>query len=40
VKKPFDPDSVNQIENLKLVKMDNDGTVTVAAAFEDFLARV
>lgn len=40
VKKSFDENSINQIEVLKLNKIENDGTVSVIAAFEDFLAKV
>ena len=40
VQKPFDENSINQIEVLKLNKIENDGTVSVIAAFEDFLAKV
>ena len=40
VQKPFDALSVNQIETLKLLKIETDGTVSVGAVFEDFLARV
>lgn len=40
VQKPFDETSVNQIEFLKLDKIENDGTVSVVPAFEEFLARV
>ncbi|WP_300673264.1 tRNA (N(6)-L-threonylcarbamoyladenosine(37)-C(2))-methylthiotransferase MtaB [Soonwooa sp.] len=40
VKKTFDVNSVNQIEMLKLTKIDDEGVVTVEAAFEDFLAKV
>lgn len=40
VQKPFDINSVNQIEFLKLQKLEEDGTVSVAAVFEDFLAKV
>lgn len=40
VQKPFDENSVNQIEFLKLDKIENDGTVSVIPAFESFLAKV
>ncbi|KIA83729.1 2-methylthioadenine synthetase [Kaistella solincola] len=40
VKKAFDENSINQIENLKLQKIENDGTVSVHAAFEAFLSKV
>ena len=37
---PFDENSVNQIESLKLHKILADGTVSVFAAFEEFLAKI
>ncbi|AIH02742.1 tRNA (N(6)-L-threonylcarbamoyladenosine(37)-C(2))-methylthiotransferase MtaB [Riemerella anatipestifer] len=37
VKKPFDQNSVNQIETLKLNKIETDGTVSVSSSFEQFL---
>lgn len=40
VQKPFDENSVNQIEVLKLNKIENDGSVSVIAAFEEFLAKI
>ena len=40
VQKPFDINSVNEIECLKLNKIQSDGTVSVLAAFENFLAKV
>ena len=40
VQKPFDKNSINQIEVLKLNKIENDGTVSVVAAFEEFLAKI
>lgn len=40
VQKPFDENSINQIEVLKLNKIENDGTVSVIPAFEEFLARI
>ena len=40
VQKPFDENSINQIEVLKLNKIENDGTVSVIAAFEEFLAKI
>ena len=40
VQKPFDEMSINQIETLKLVNIETDGTVSVGAVFEDFLARM
>ena len=39
VQKPFDENSVNQIEFVKLDKIENDGTVSVIPAFEE-LAKV
>ena len=40
VQKPFEENSVNQIEFLKLDKIENDGTVSVMPVFEEFLAKV
>ncbi len=40
VQKPYDAQSVNQIENLKLNKIEADGTVSVVPAFEEFLAKI
>ena len=40
VQKPYDENSINQIENLKLDKIEGDGTVSVVPAFEEFLARI
>ncbi|WP_312323109.1 tRNA (N(6)-L-threonylcarbamoyladenosine(37)-C(2))-methylthiotransferase MtaB [Soonwooa sp.] len=40
VRKAFDINSVNQIEMLKLTKIDEEGVVAVEAAFEDFLAKI
>lgn len=40
VQKPYDANSVNQIEFLKLDKIQSDGTVSVIAAFANFLANV
>ena len=40
VQKPYDQNSVNQIENLKLNKIESDGTVSVIPAFEEFLAKI
>lgn len=40
VQKPFDENSINQIEVLKLNKIENDGTVSVIPAFEEFLAKI
>ncbi|MFX1667100.1 tRNA (N(6)-L-threonylcarbamoyladenosine(37)-C(2))-methylthiotransferase MtaB [Riemerella anatipestifer] len=40
VKKPFDQSSVNQIEKLKLNKIEADGTVSVSSSFEQFLENV
>ena len=40
VQKPFDQNSVNEIEFLKLNKILADGTVSVFAAFEEFLSKV
>ncbi|WP_161531835.1 tRNA (N(6)-L-threonylcarbamoyladenosine(37)-C(2))-methylthiotransferase MtaB [Riemerella anatipestifer] len=37
VKKPFDQSSVNQVETLKLNKIEADGTVSVSSSFEQFL---
>jgi threonylcarbamoyladenosine tRNA methylthiotransferase MtaB len=40
VQKPFDVNSVNEIEFLKLDQIKSDGTISVFAAFENFLASV
>ena len=40
VQKPFDENSINQIEVLKLNKIENEGTVSVIPAFEEFLAKI
>lgn len=40
VQKPFDESSVNEIEMVKLEKIEEDGSVSVSAAFEEFLAKV
>ena len=40
VQKHFEENSVNQIEFLKLNKVENDGTVSVMPVFEEFLAKV
>lgn len=40
VQKNFDINSVNQIEFLKLQNLEEDGTVSVVAVFEDFLAKI
>lgn len=40
VQKPFDENSINQIEILKLKKILADGTVSVFPAFEEFLAKI
>lgn len=40
VQKPYDPASVNKIEMLKLNRLEADGTVSVKADFEAFLASV
>ena len=41
VQKPFDENSINQIEVLKLNNtIENDGTVSVIPAFEEFLAKI
>lgn len=40
VQKPFDAASVNEIEMVKLERTEQDGTVSVAASFENFLAKV
>ncbi|MCW0496350.1 tRNA (N(6)-L-threonylcarbamoyladenosine(37)-C(2))-methylthiotransferase MtaB [Riemerella anatipestifer] len=37
VKKPFDQSSVNQIETLKLNRIEADGTVSVSSSFKQFL---
>ncbi|SEG54788.1 threonylcarbamoyladenosine tRNA methylthiotransferase MtaB [Halpernia humi] len=39
VQKPFDENSINKIEKLELNKIENDGTVSVKAGFEAFLAK-
>ncbi|WP_297982754.1 tRNA (N(6)-L-threonylcarbamoyladenosine(37)-C(2))-methylthiotransferase MtaB [uncultured Chryseobacterium sp.] len=39
VQKPFDENSVNQIEMVELGKIEADGTVSVKYSFEDFLAK-
>lgn len=39
VQKPFDPQSVNEIEQVTLDKIEDDGNVSVIPAFENFLAR-
>lgn len=39
VQKPYDTTSVNQIETVKLEKIEADGTVAVSPAFEEFLAK-
>lgn len=39
VQKSFDQNSINQIEFLKLNKIESDGTVSVIAVFEEFLAK-
>ncbi len=38
VQKPFDASSVNETEMVKLEKIEADGTVSVVASFENFLA--
>lgn len=40
VQKPFDENAVNEIEWVKLDKIEADGTVSVSPAFENFLAKV
>ena len=40
VQKPFDPNSVNKIEFLELQKIQDDGTVSVALSFHNFLEKV
>ncbi len=40
VQKPFDEKSINEIEFLKLSKIENDGTISVEVSFDDFLAKV
>ena len=40
VQKPFDMNAVNKIELLKLQRLEEDGTVSVSAIFEDFLAKI
>lgn len=40
VQKPFDENSINQIEFLQLHKIENDGTVSVIPAFDEFLTRI
>ncbi|MDQ0477639.1 MULTISPECIES: tRNA (N(6)-L-threonylcarbamoyladenosine(37)-C(2))-methylthiotransferase MtaB [Chryseobacterium] len=40
VQKPFDENSINQIEILKLKTILADGTVSVFPAFEEFLAKI
>lgn len=40
VKKPFQTESANQIEHLKLYKIEDDGTVSVSPAFDDFLNKI
>lgn len=40
VQKDFDPSSVNQIEFLKLEKIEADGTVSVMSSFETFLEKI
>ncbi len=40
VSKPFDENSINQIEHLTLDKIEEDGTVSVKIGFEEFLSRV
>jgi threonylcarbamoyladenosine tRNA methylthiotransferase MtaB len=40
VQKPFDHNAVNEIEFLKLNKIESDGTVSVHVAFENFLAKI
>ncbi|MBW8361171.1 MAG: tRNA (N(6)-L-threonylcarbamoyladenosine(37)-C(2))-methylthiotransferase MtaB [Kaistella sp.] len=40
VQKPYDANSVNQIEFLKLNRIEEDGAVSVEPVFEEFLARI
>lgn len=40
VQKDFDPSSVNQIEWLKLEKIEADGSVSVISSFESFLEKI
>lgn len=40
VQKPYDSASVNEIELVQLDKIEDSGTVSVIAAFEEFLAKV
>ena len=40
VQKPFDASSINQIEMVKLDKIQADGTVSISPIFEEFLAKV
>lgn len=40
VKKPFDKNSVNKTETVKLFRTEQDGTVTVIPTFENFLVSV
>ncbi len=40
VQKPFNPTSVNQIEFLQLQKIQDDGTVSAALSFDNFLTKV
>lgn len=40
VQKPFDENSINTIEALKLNKIESDGTVSAVPAFEEFLAKI
>ncbi len=40
VQKPFDIDFVNVIERVKLVKIENDGTVSVTPSYDAFLERI
>lgn len=39
VQKPFDENSVNEIELVQLGKIENDGTVSVIPSFENFLVK-
>ena len=40
VQKPFDASSINQIEMVKLDKIQPEGTVSISPIFEEFLAKV
>lgn len=40
VQKPFDADSINQIEVVSLQQIENDGSVSIIPAFDRFLERI